>query len=85
MNREKLWAKMYDLTGDPWTETDEEVKACKKQFFKDLKTGDLQLYIDCLEEHKDLECRPIDGIHGEYDFERMREFDEVIAALNERR
>ena len=78
MDKKKLWALVYELTGDPWTETEEEVEMSKRAFYRDLESGDVQVYIDSLEENKGYDCRPIDGIHGEYDFKRMDLYDKVI-------
>ena len=81
MNKKTLWELLYELTGDPWTETDDDVAICEQEFYKDLDSGDVQIYIDSLEENKNYECRPIDGIHGEYDFKRMDLYDRIIEEI----
>ena len=78
MNKKTLWELLYELTGDPWTETEEDKEICEREFYKSLDSGDVQIYIDALEENKGYECRPIDGIHGEYDFKRMDLYDRII-------
>ena len=78
MNKKTLWELLYELTGDPWTDTEDDKEICEREFYKDLDSGDVQIYIDALEENKGYECRPIDGIHGEYDFKRMDLYDRII-------
>ena len=81
MTKEELVNRITELLSDPWTESEEEIENDRNILAYDLDNGEVSFYIKILEEHRDYECKPIDGIHGEYDLDRMREFDEVIEEL----
>lgn len=82
MSREALFERMYNEVCDPWTLTDDEKEQERKQFYECLNLGDVHEYIESIEEIRDSICRP-DGVHGCYDFEEMRKFDDLINELKE--
>jgi len=83
MSRESLFERIYDEVCDPWTLTEDEKEAERKCFYEALETGDIEDYVKSIEVTRDCICRPFDGVHGCYDFEEMRKFDDLISELKE--
>lgn len=81
MTKTELIEKIIDLTCDFFNETEEDIEEDKRILSEDMASGDISAYVRCLEERRDCECKPFDGVHGEYDFEGMKKYDEVIDEL----
>lgn len=82
MSREALFERMYNEVCDPWTLTDDEKEQERKHFYECLDLGDVHEYIESIEETRDSICRP-EGVHGCYDFEEMRKFNDLINELKD--
>ena len=73
---EAIHSIICDLTDARHYFCAEELQESKKQFIDDLIQGKKQHYIDFLKNEIE-EIKPA-GLHGVYDFELIREYEEII-------
>ncbi len=69
-----LWNTLYELTADPWTETEEEKAESEKAFYEDLKNGEVKIYLDCLKENRSI-------YQNENDDDMVKKYDAAIEAI----
>ena len=77
-----IFEKHYNLCCDPWTLGSDEKQQERRNFMRALTRHDkdyIKLYTDFIQETKHDVCEPWPGAKSRvYDFDLMREYDELI-------
>lgn len=70
-----IWMELYELTADPWTETEDEKIESEKMFYEDMENGDIKVYVDCLKENRAI-------YEDEDDVAMVKRYDDLIKKID---
>ena len=79
-----IFADFFNLCIDPWTLGTDEKQKERREFMRALTRGDekyIQLYLDYIEEEKNIVCKYDTGTSKYFDFDLMKEYDAIIKAI----
>lgn len=80
----KIFDDMFNLCCNPWTLSDDEKQQARRDFMRALTRGDadaIKSFIDFVTDEKTAVCSYETEKTRFYDFDMMREYDDIINAI----